>query len=150
METLSCCQPCQRGTPFAWQAAWQNGSADRSFAELFTRPTVRLYTVLHNDWTTIAIGAVFGWPAVAAALVTLVAAVWLDRPSLAIVATLISAPFCLFVSGYPRVGWWAIGVLASNLIGALALRFGWGRFSVSFWIPFVLLVGWLMAVVFGQ
>lgn len=106
--------------------------------------------MLHHDWPTIAIGAVFGWLAIAAALVTFVAAVWFGRPSLAFVATFISAPFCMFVSGYPRVGWWAIGVLASNLIGALALRLGWGRYSVSFWIPFVLLVWWLMAVVLGQ
>ena len=99
---------------------------------------------------TIAIIAVVGWPAVAAALVMFVAAAILVRPSLAFVATLISTPFCVFVSGYPRVGWWAIAVLSSNLVGALALRFGWGRYAVSFWIPFVLLVGWLMAVVLGQ
>jgi hypothetical protein len=61
--------------------------------------------VLHHDWTTIAIAAVFGWPAIAAAQMAFVAAVRLGRPSLAIVATLISAPFCVFVSGYPRVGW---------------------------------------------
>ena len=99
---------------------------------------------------TVAIIAVVGWPAVAAALVMFVAAAILGRPSLAFVATLISAPFCVFVSGYPRVGWWAIGVLASNLIGAVALRFGWGRYAFSFCIPFVLLAGWLMAVVLSQ
>jgi hypothetical protein len=106
--------------------------------------------VFHHDWPTVAIGAVFGWPAIAAALVAFVGAVWFGRSSLAFVATLISAPFCMFVSGYPRVGWWAIGVLASNLIGAVALGFGWGRYAVWFWIPFVLLVGWLMAVVLSQ
>jgi hypothetical protein len=60
--------------------------------------------VFQHDWTTIAIGVVFGWPPIVAALVTFVVAVRLGRPFLAIVAILMSAPFCLFASEYPLVG----------------------------------------------
>jgi hypothetical protein len=81
------------------------------------------------EWSTIAIIAVFGWPAVVVALVTFLVAVRLRQPALAILATVVSAPFCLFVSGYPLVGWWGVVVLFSNLLGALAVRRGLGGYA---------------------
>jgi hypothetical protein len=41
------------------------------------------------------------------------------------------------------VGWWAAAVFGTNIIGALAVHWGMGRYSLLLWVPFVLLVGWI-------
>jgi hypothetical protein len=98
---------------------------------------------MFHHWTTV----VFGYPAVIGALLTFLAAVRLGRASLAVVAAVVSAPFCLFVSGYPIVGWWGLGVLCCNVLGVIALHRGAGGYSFLFWIPFVVLVGRLTLIV---
>jgi hypothetical protein len=88
---------------------------------------------------------VFGWPAVIAALVVFGLALVLNARALAVIACLISAPFCLFVSGYPVIRGLGLLVLGTNVAGAIAL---WRHQRVGaalLWTPFVMLAG-LLAV----
>ena len=89
-----------------------------------------------------------GWPSVVAALFLYVVAVVSRSPRLGLVAALISAPFCVYVSAYPRV--LGVGVLAlcSNSFGVVALfrrRIGWAALS---WLPFTALAGFIASWVF--
>src|SRR4030095_4567783 len=92
---------------------------------------------MFDNWATI----VFGWPAVATALLTFTLAVSLNSRGLAVVAALVSAPFCLCVSGDPVIrglGWVALGL---NVAGVVAL---WRRqrfASAMLWSPFAMLAG---------
>src|SRR5262245_18323532 len=104
---------------------------------------------MYHEGTTLAIGVVFGCPTVVIAVVTFLVAVQRRTPGWALIATVVSAPFCLFVSGYPLVGSLGVGVLGSNLLGALTLR-RLGPYAMVFWVPFVMLAAWLAARVLGQ
>jgi len=92
---------------------------------------------MFDNWATI----VFGFPAVVAALLTFSVAVALNSRGLAVIAALVSAPFCLWVSGYPVVrglGWVALGL---NVAGVVAL---WRRqrfAGAMLWSPFAMLAG---------
>ena len=64
---------------------------------------------------------VFGWPSVVASIAVYAAAFLASRPWLAVVGAVLSASFCLFVSGYPKVGLLGLTALVSNCGAAWAL-----------------------------
>jgi hypothetical protein len=87
---------------------------------------------------------VVGWKPVMVALVLFVmATAWKSR-TLAVVACTLSAPTCLYVSGYARVGVVGLLVLACNAAGVFALFRSQRAGALMFWVPFALL-----AVVLG-
>ena len=65
---------------------------------------------------------VFGWPAVTASVLFYVTALAKQRAWLAVLAALISAPFCVYASGIPIIRGFGFAVLALNLASAAALR----------------------------
>jgi hypothetical protein len=80
-----------------------------------------------------------GWKPVMFALIVFAVATAWKSPGIGVIAWLLSAPTCLFVSGYPRVGVIGLLLLACNAGGVYALlrghRFGAGML----WAPFGLL-----------
>jgi hypothetical protein len=101
--------------------------------------------VLHN-WSTIA----FGWPAVITALALFIVALLLRRSSVAVVAGLLSAPFCVSVSGYPLIREVGLVVLGGNVIGVIALWRGHLGVAAASWLPFIALAGFLAILVLKQ
>ena len=69
------------------------------------------------DWWPVVVG----WPSVVASIAVYAAAFLASRPWLAVVGAALSAPFCLFVSGYPKVGLLGLTALVSNCGAAWAL-----------------------------
>ena len=69
-----------------------------------------------------------GWKPVMAALIVFAGATAWKSPLTGVVACVLSAPTCLYISGYPRVGGMGLLVLACNAGGVYALvrghRFG--------------------------
>src|SRR5215467_12728559 len=80
-----------------------------------------------------------GWkPVIAALIVFAVATAW-KSPLTGIVACVLSAPTCLYISGYPRVGVIGVLVLACNAGGVYALVKGHRFGAAVLWAPFSLL-----------
>lgn len=76
---------------------------------------------------------------------TYLTALMLRRLWLGVVATALSAPFCLWVSGYPAIRWVSLLVLGCNVIGLVALQRRERIVAALCWSPFALLAG-LLAV----
>jgi len=102
-------------------------------------------SVLHN-WSTVA----FGWPAVITALAVFIVALLRRQTSLAVAAGILSAPFCLLVSGYPLIREWGLIVLSGNVFGVIALSRGHVGLAAASWLPFVALAGFLAVLVLRQ
>src|SRR5262245_11341650 len=92
---------------------------------------------MFDNWATI----VFGWPAVIAALLTFSVAVALSSRVLAVVAAIVSAPFCLWVSGYPIIRGLGLVALGLNVAGVVALSRRQRFAGAVLWSPFAMLAG---------
>jgi hypothetical protein len=87
---------------------------------------------------------VVGWKPVMAALILFaVATAWRAR-TLGVVACVLSAPTCVWMSGYPTVRFMGLLVLACNAAGVFALFRGQRFAAAAMWLPFATL-----AVVLG-
>jgi hypothetical protein len=91
-----------------------------------------------------------GWPAVVIALFAYLIALILRRPWLGVVAASISAPFCLYVSLYPRVLGLGLVTLACNFLGSMALSRQRMTLAAMCWLPFILLAGFIASWVLQQ
>jgi hypothetical protein len=90
---------------------------------------------------------VFGLPAVMTALLVYGVAVLLRQRALSVAALLLSAPFCLWISGYPKIRHLGLLILITNLIGVIALWRGQRFAAVVMWVPFLMIAGSLAFLV---
>jgi hypothetical protein len=93
---------------------------------------------------------VMGWPAVGASLILFTAGLLGRRAGLTLAGSVVSAPFCLFVSGYPRIGLFGVAVLGLNFMSAWASRRGRPIVAGGLLLPFVVLVAIIAVTVLGQ
>ena len=93
---------------------------------------------------------VFGWPSVFASIAAYAAAFLTSRPWLAAVGAVLSAPFCLFVSGYPKVGLLGLTALVSNCGAAWALRRRQSRVAGILLLPFLSVAGFVGYAVLSE
>ena len=93
---------------------------------------------------------VFGWPSVVASIAVYAAAFLARRPWLAVVGAALSAPFCLFVSGYPKVGLLGLTALVSNCGAAWALSRRQRRVAGILLLPFLLVAAFVGYAVFCE
>lgn len=93
---------------------------------------------------------IMGWPAVGVSMCLFVAGLFGRRPGLVLAGSLVSAPFCLFVSAYPRIGLVGLVVLGSNFVSAWASRRNRPMLAAGSMLPFVVLVSVLAVAALGQ
>jgi hypothetical protein len=93
---------------------------------------------------------VMGWPAVGASLIAFAAGLGFQRPKLVFAGSIISTPFCLYVSGYPRIGFFGLAVLTLNFMSAWASWRGRPLVAAVLLLPFVLLAGSLARAALKQ
>ena len=93
---------------------------------------------------------VMGWSAVGISLVVFAAGLLNQRSGLVLAGSVVSTPFCFFVSGYPRIRAFGLVVLGFNFLSAWASRRGRPIVAGALMLPFVVLVGFFAAAVLGQ
>ena len=93
---------------------------------------------------------VMGWPAVVLGSLLYLAALVFRRPWLSLVAVVVWAPFCLYVSLYPRIQGLGLIALTGNVLSLVALRRGRIVWACVGLIPFILLAGFLAILVLQQ
>lgn len=86
---------------------------------------------------------VFGWPAVVAAMAAFAVGVSQRRPRSIVAGTILAAPFCLDVSGYPAIRGLGLVVLAFTALAALAVRRGRVWLGAGLLVPFAALAGFI-------
>lgn len=91
--------------------------------------------------------ALVGWPGVLFSLSVMAAAFLANSYRLTIVGALLSAPFLLYVSGYPRIGVLGVLVLACNLLAAWLLKRERPWLAVLFIAPYIGLATWIAYLV---
>ncbi|HET9834639.1 MAG TPA: hypothetical protein VFP91_23110 [Vicinamibacterales bacterium] len=82
-----------------------------------------------------------------AALVLFVLATAWKSGTLGTIAWMLSAPTCLWISGYPRIRFVGLLVLACNAGGVFALFRGRRFAAATLWFPFAL-VAFVLGVLF--
>ncbi len=93
---------------------------------------------------------VMGWPAVGVSLIMFVAGLLSRRPGLVLAASVISTPFCLYVSAYPAIRAFGLAVLGLNFLSAWASRRGRPILAGALVLPFVVLAGVIARTVLEQ
>ena len=93
---------------------------------------------------------VMGWPAVGVSLIVFATGLISRRSGLVLAGSVVSAPFCLFVSGYPRIGAFGLVVLGLNFLSVWASRQGRPLVAGALVLPFVVLAGIIAATVLRQ
>jgi len=101
---------------------------------------------MFSNWAAIIIC----WPSVIAALAMFIVAVAINSRALGMAAAAVSAPFCLWVSGYPVVRGLGYVALAANVAGIVALSRGQRFAAAMLWAPFAMLAGGLALLIFGH
>ena len=105
-----------------------------------------------NAWTMFTWwpSLVMGWPAVGVSVILFTAGLFNQRPGLVLAASVISTPFCLYVSAYPAIRFWGLVVLALNFLSVWALRRGLSIVAGTLVLPFVMLAGTIARAVLEE
>jgi hypothetical protein len=105
-----------------------------------------------NPWTMFTWwpSLVMGWPAVGVSLILFAAGLFSQRPGLVLAGSVMSTPFCLYVSAYPAIRFWGLAVLALNFLSVWASRRGRPIVAGALVLPFVVLAGTLARFVVAQ
>jgi hypothetical protein len=93
---------------------------------------------------------VMGWPAVGVSLIVFATGLFSQRPGLVLAGSVISTPFCLYVSAYPSIRLWGLAVLGLNFLSAWASRRGRPIVAGTLVLPFVVLAGTIARAVLEQ
>ena len=93
---------------------------------------------------------VMGWPAVGASLIVFAAGLLSQRAGLVLAGSVISTPFCLYVSLYPASRVFGLAVLGLNFLSAWASRRGRPIVAGALVLPLVVLAVTLARAVLGQ
>ena len=93
---------------------------------------------------------VMGWPAVGVSLIVFAAGLLSQRPKWVLAGSVISTPFCLYVSLYPGIRFFGLAVLSLNFLSWWASRRGRPLAAAALVVPFVVLAGVVAAAVLRQ
>jgi len=91
---------------------------------------------------------VFGWPAVVVAALCAVVGLALRRASIMMAGAFFATPFCCYLGMTPRFRYIGPSALLLDFLGVYAVSRGMDRLAVACALPFVIVAGWLAAVVF--
>ena len=96
------------------------------------------------------IAIVFGWPAIIASIILVLAGIVGARSRLVLAGVFLGCPFLLYLSGSPRFGWLA------PVVGGLYLGSWWAMsrsrrgVALAMATPFICLAGFLANLVLSQ
>jgi len=91
---------------------------------------------------------VFGWPAVVVSALCAVGGLALRRASIMMAGAFLATPFCWYLGMTPRFRYIGPSALLLYFLGVYAVSRGMDRIAVACALPFVIVAGWLAAVVF--
>jgi hypothetical protein len=96
------------------------------------------------------IAIAFGWPAVIASIILVLAGIVAARSRFVLAGVLLACPFLLYLSGTPRFGWLAPIVAAFYLGSWWAVRGSRRGVALAMATPFISLAGFLASLVLSQ
>jgi hypothetical protein len=91
-----------------------------------------------------------GWPAVGVSLIVFAAGLLGRRPGLVLAGSVISTPFCLYISAFPAIRVFGLAVLGLNFLSVWASRRGRPLVAGALVLPFVVLAGALATAVLNN